>query len=345
MTFFNTKEEVIDIELTPYGKHLLSKGQWKPEYYEFYDDDVVYDAGYIGTFETQDATQKRIKETPRNKVQYSFEGAETRYKEYQKQFRDLKNLNISVLEKRKNFSLSCLPLANSSIDREKIPTWNISVLRGKIQSVDNTFNVTGLPNNANILELDTIYYKTSVVKGNPGDDFPEQLEDISQVGGVSDITFLHRRFEDGTYISIDDDYLLLDIKEDQVEILNENFDLFVYLLENDEKTGKEIEIPLAFEKRKERVVNNLYVESESEDSLELETAQGTDFVSHYFNLYLDREISSEVLCKHLSKEEIEKLRVRDGYNINCEEGVGKLITPRPVQSVLTQDDLNDFEDC
>jgi len=44
MVFFNTKEEVIDIELTPYGKHLLSQGKWKPVYYEFYDDDILYDS-------------------------------------------------------------------------------------------------------------------------------------------------------------------------------------------------------------------------------------------------------------------------------------------------------------
>ena len=345
MTFFDSKEEVIDIELTPYGKHLLSKGQWKPEYYEFYDDDIIYDIGYCGVSETQDSTQQRIKETPRNKVQYSFEGAETRYKEYQRQFRDLKTLNIPIFEKRKNFSLSALPLANSSVDKEKLPTWNISVLRGKINSIDNTFNVTGLPNNANIIDLNTIYYKTSVIQGKPGDDFPEQLEDAEQVGGVSDITFLHRRFEDGTYISVDDDYLLLDIQEDQVELLNENFDLFVYFMEIDEKTGKEIEVPLNFEKRRESVVNNLYVDNEAGDPIDIETLASTDFVNHYFNIYLDKEISSDVLCKHLPKEEIEKLRVRDGYIIDCEEGISKLIRPRPIQSVVTQDDLNDFEDC
>ena len=44
MKFFNQKEEVIDIQMTLYGKYLLSKGKFKPVYYCFFDDYVLYDA-------------------------------------------------------------------------------------------------------------------------------------------------------------------------------------------------------------------------------------------------------------------------------------------------------------
>ena len=62
MTFFNPKEEVIDIELTPEGKKALSVGRFKPSYYLFFDDNVLYDAeekigsndkGAVSTSETQ----------------------------------------------------------------------------------------------------------------------------------------------------------------------------------------------------------------------------------------------------------------------------------------------------
>ena len=43
MSFFDSKEEVLDVQLTPYGKHLLSKGLFKPAYYSFHDDGVIYD--------------------------------------------------------------------------------------------------------------------------------------------------------------------------------------------------------------------------------------------------------------------------------------------------------------
>ncbi len=45
------KEEVIDIELTPYGKQLLSMGKMKPAYYAFFDDNIMYDAEYAGNIE------------------------------------------------------------------------------------------------------------------------------------------------------------------------------------------------------------------------------------------------------------------------------------------------------
>ena len=41
MEFFNKKEEVIDLQLTQYGKYLLSLGKFKPVYYAFYDDGIV----------------------------------------------------------------------------------------------------------------------------------------------------------------------------------------------------------------------------------------------------------------------------------------------------------------
>ena len=43
MSFFDSKEEVIKIELTQFGKYLLSKGKFAPKYYAFFDDDIVYD--------------------------------------------------------------------------------------------------------------------------------------------------------------------------------------------------------------------------------------------------------------------------------------------------------------
>ena len=43
MTFFDKKTEVINFELTPHGRHLLSMGKLAPKYYDFTDDDILYD--------------------------------------------------------------------------------------------------------------------------------------------------------------------------------------------------------------------------------------------------------------------------------------------------------------
>jgi len=80
MEYFNQQEEVLEIQLTQYGKFLLSKGEFSPVYYAFYDDDIVYDSSYIGLVEGQNQAVARITgSTPRLKTQYNFKGVETEY--------------------------------------------------------------------------------------------------------------------------------------------------------------------------------------------------------------------------------------------------------------------------
>ena len=64
MTFFNKKEEVVQIELTRIGREKLSKGQFKPAYYEFLDEDVLYDRKNVAadTSEEQNDIKERLKE-------------------------------------------------------------------------------------------------------------------------------------------------------------------------------------------------------------------------------------------------------------------------------------------
>lgn len=71
-TYFNKKEEVINLELTQYGKYLLSKGKLRPVYYSFFDDDVLYDGAHGGVAENQNDIVTRIKDTPNLKVVYDF---------------------------------------------------------------------------------------------------------------------------------------------------------------------------------------------------------------------------------------------------------------------------------
>ena len=75
MAFLNKKEDVIDLELTQYGKYLVSQGKFKPTYYAFYDDDIIYDQRYAtgSGLETQKDIEGRILEnTPTLSAQYLF---------------------------------------------------------------------------------------------------------------------------------------------------------------------------------------------------------------------------------------------------------------------------------
>ena len=91
MKFLNKKERVLDIQLTQYGKHLLSKGDFRPIHYAFFDDDVIYDRKYASankgdgagtrdsntwSAEPQNEIEDRIKEDLRFETQYVFSGIE-----------------------------------------------------------------------------------------------------------------------------------------------------------------------------------------------------------------------------------------------------------------------------
>ena len=139
MEFFNRKEEVLDVNLTPYGKYLLSKGKFKPEFYAFYDGDVIYDSAYIGYGENQTLSEDRIKEIPRIKSQQSYSSAETRIN---KSVHAQKHKNLSYTEKANLltqypttpdsvYSLSA-PLGTSDYNSTATPAWSIEFISGQL---------------------------------------------------------------------------------------------------------------------------------------------------------------------------------------------------------------------
>ena len=80
MSYIDPKEEVISLELTPYGRYALSRGRLAPVYYAFFDDDVVYDTRWItGSLLTEDQSEAEgriLNETIRMKAQAAITGRE-----------------------------------------------------------------------------------------------------------------------------------------------------------------------------------------------------------------------------------------------------------------------------
>jgi hypothetical protein len=73
MKFMDKKEQVLDIQLTPYGEYLLSQGKFKPEYYSFYDDNILYESQYAGYTDSQNNIEPRTQEdTPQPETQVVF---------------------------------------------------------------------------------------------------------------------------------------------------------------------------------------------------------------------------------------------------------------------------------
>lgn len=108
MSLFDKKEEVLNTELTQYGKKMLSMGDFNPVYYAFYDEDIIYDSTYAQFSESHLDTKERIKDGLSFKPLYTFTT---------KQNEDKLSLENE--------------LGNSSLINTTLPAWNIKVLNNE----------------------------------------------------------------------------------------------------------------------------------------------------------------------------------------------------------------------
>lgn len=347
MTFFNTKEEVVEIQLTPYGKHLLSKGQLKPTYYEFYDDDIIYDSEYAGITEGQDKIQQRIRDTKRTKAQYTFDGADTRYKEYVSLVKQKGTLNVEVLEKRKNFSFYSLPLGNASVASETKPATSIAFYNAEISSSSNT-DSQGIPRSTR--KMDLYPQELLLTFREKSANEPEQESATLEDGDGTTLAYRGYNTREVTEVFIGEDqaieivkedpYFLIDISETEVAESNENFDFYLYEIEEDTE-GKEVEKQIFFAKRRSNIVNNILLDEEDVYDPEIQITEV--FAEYYFSILTDREIPSTILCKHLSEEQIQTLNSQ-GYSIDCAE-IRRVQRLQNKDLNISERTLQDLEEC
>ena len=113
MSFLNKKEQVINLELTSHGRRMLAKGEFKPDSYSFFDDDILYDGLYAFLTESHNDVEDRILNTDRPALPGQFYSAETSLKE--KKLDEYKN----------NFIYSYGELGNSSMLYDKAAAYQV----------------------------------------------------------------------------------------------------------------------------------------------------------------------------------------------------------------------------
>jgi hypothetical protein len=358
MSFFDKKEEVLDIELTQYGKHLLSKGKFKPVYYAFFDDDVIYDSEYGGFQEAQSETTDRVKdETANVKAQHVHYGVEQNFEKSKQLLRIDKEPLAQQLQMTadKNF-VFVAPLGNSQLSDQYAPAWSLSFLKGELTGAV-TYK-TGSHGSMRVPQLETkvVTFYTKPEKPEIGEDSelpslddskrkprkPLAQLDLDRGSEASDLNFAISRFEDGSYIKVEDDFILISVDEENSPLLSKNYDIEVFIEEIDQKTGQEVLTPLFFDKRRELIdENNVLLDQEDLEASRLETL-GSEYVNHFFHVYVDQEISKDVLCKLLPKSEREAMFPTD--YLDCDDVAGNAVdTTGLYDSDISPEDIED--DC
>lgn len=341
MTFFNKKEDVVEVQLTQYGKYLLSKGKFKPSYYAFFDDGIIYDASYGGiTDEEQNAIQERIEKTPVLKTQYTFNSREKAVKEL------IENSRISGIaptsdedslqeSNERNYSLLD-PLGTSQISSDKNPSWNVNFLKGEYTS--SSTNIPGTPTKPAVnipqINLKAVEYNTEVrineFAPDPNLFYEPTGESVDQYpsGTTTDVVSMEGQYSDGSYVKVIEDYLLIDVQEINSDFDNENFDIEVFAIEEvtSESGGELIEKlePLKFVKVPSFIKNDIL--QDEPDSLADENLPALDptYVEYWFNINCDYYIENDILCANRARS-INRGGIFSQDSLRCPDDVYNIV--------------------
>jgi hypothetical protein len=201
------------------------------------------------------------------------------------------------------------PLATSNLGSDKIPSWNIHTLGGTLLTGSTASVITSSASSI-VQEIPQIgaevtYYITPVMMDGT---FTEgEIEEVEQgfADGIPqdilegiDITFETEVLPDGSSFLIDKDDLILQIVEDNAPMGSDNFEVEVFEVKTTASgatTTTEL-IPMVFKKEPILIVNDILVDAVEEDDVEIDST----FVEYYFDLELDGEISSDVICPKLT---------------------------------------------
>lgn len=273
MTFFNKKEDVLKIELTPHGRKLLSQGKLMPSYYAFLDDDILYDASQGGISENNSQSKERIlSETPYMKPQTNYKGV------------DSSKSDMSTKAEQATFLQQKIGSNNTAESRAS--GWNVTALLGEIESSQNALSgsdVTTQP--IPQLEMELNYTMSagnaaSLEISNQGLLFNRQLPTLVKA--------------DGSFVDIVPEQILLNVFERNGFFHKDSYEIEVYLYEQDET---KIDRKLKFYQQDEQIKNNMLVDDTIQEVEELTN----EFVEYYLDISVDKEIPEEDICKGLRR--------------------------------------------
>jgi hypothetical protein len=307
MTFFNKKEEVIYFKLTPHGRHLLSMGKFKPKFYSFFDDNILYAPEYADFEQKQNDIETRIQDnTLYNRAQHVYSSVERNLNELEY---NCENAQFSIRQQQhnadKHYSLS-MPIGTSDVTSIYAPAWQTIFLRSELSS--SVEYITGSFATSKIPQLN-IKVPYEVVVVNPGEERREWAPHNKTY-------FITEPFEDGTSIAIQGDYIMLDVLENNTDFFKDNFTIEVFEVEKEETSGsaytpglsdprhREKLIPLSFVKRREEIKNGFLLdENEIEQTINPVLSLDDTYVEHYFDIRSDNEISPIEICNSLHQLE------------------------------------------
>jgi len=346
--FIDKKERVYDLKLTNYGNHLLSIGKFKPVYYSFMDDNIIYDGEYAGIIEEQNEIIKRIQsESQYLESLVSFEDAENQHTTNITTDDAANIIEIDYFEADVN-GIKIEPRADGYIltsmigdafldaDTQKAPGWKLVALQGVVSSSspEDEKNKIKIPQ----VHIDVNYFK-NIEEFNPTERMTSQ--------NFRDAITTTSPFLDNRVIKLVREDLIVYGDELNTEILTENYDIEVFEILKDQypascngcskrdvfkrkyfsnsKTGiKGANMTLQADTMSDGLTAVKYEKKTPLIARGQSSLETKDTVSYYFDLLVDQQINKELSCK-LSKQ-----FNKDSYYIDIDFDCENLNTIEPV---------------
>ena len=314
MTFFNKKEDVLKIELTPYGRSLLSNGKLMPKYYAFFDDDVLYDIQFGGDTEEQADIKDRILDnTPRLRPQRDLTSPESQLFTFEREedsSRPYSKIAMNYLTE---------PLGTSDGTYTEAPSWNVSFILGEINSVESTIE-TDTSHRKRIPQIDTTLEYTMEIR-NQRNDSPVRGREVSPNVPVSSV------FQDGSYINLLDEQIICKILEEKGFLQKDGLEMEVFLYEENEETPKK----LKFAPREKTVIDGMLVEDDI-----AAVNLSPEYVEYWLNIETDSGIPDAEICKGVQNLKAQDIHV--DVEVVCPDLEG-------VDFDIDRTRITDVEDC
>jgi hypothetical protein len=285
--FINKKEQVFDLQLTTYGRRMFSVGSFRPTYYTFFDDNVVYDSRYISlTGSAQNSINERVKDDTQYLESLTlFEDLETTVLQNRGGVIDFfdKNDMATKFEPAKDIYKLDDAIGDAQLDAssQTAPAWKMVALQGNVTSstTQDTTNETNIPQ----INIDANYVLRVMDR-----------EYMFDPDSSRDLLGFTRAFIDGNVIALETDDPLIYIEEINTQILNDNFELEVFV----QPVGDASRLERKYFKKEVPQIKDGLMLSPVQINLSGESEQdNTSSVEYYFDVIADSQVDRAIACK------------------------------------------------
>ncbi len=317
--FLDKKERVIDFKLTPTGRQKLAIGKFKPSFYRFFDDGIMYDSEYGGFTESQNSIDERIK----NDTQFiegllSFTDIEefspiANYDQtiafnpndsedkliYEEVHFDPTTHGAPIKTDKFSFGPALSDVLFDSENISYAPATKIVTCQGQITKIDikdttdydtvfdediiDTSTQDISSREYNIPQIDIALYYTKQI--GP----PSSALDANDIHGAIQQT---SPFADNNVIKLIRNDIVVYAEEINTELLTENYEVEVFEIIEDTKI-KKLEKKY-FRNTHEQIVDGI-MRTESEKT-NISQDYTPESVEYYFDVLTDAEISGRIVC-------------------------------------------------